>query len=101
MMMQTFKKGMSAMKTQELQNANHDHLSFQMMEVAHKPVYDFTNIHRHEYFEINLFEKGREGISVDQFCGLFGNRRVFVYCNAQSGSFVVTVQRREWIDHSI
>lgn len=55
------------MKIQELQNANHDHLSFQMIEIDHKPVYDFTSIHRHDYFEIILFENGETGSQLIDF----------------------------------
>ncbi|WP_282015241.1 AraC family transcriptional regulator [Marinifilum flexuosum] len=55
------------MKIQELQNANHDHLSFQMIEIEHKSVYDFTSIHRHDYFEIILFEKGGTGSQLIDF----------------------------------
>ncbi|WP_321279077.1 helix-turn-helix domain-containing protein [Marinifilum fragile] len=55
------------MEIQELQNANRDHLSFQMMEIDHKPVYDFTRIHRHDYFEIFLFENGGIGSQLIDF----------------------------------
>ncbi|WP_321296310.1 helix-turn-helix transcriptional regulator [Marinifilum fragile] len=52
---------------QELQNANRDHLSFQMIEIEHKPVYDFSSIHRHDYFEIILFENGGRGSQLIDF----------------------------------
>lgn len=55
------------MEIQELQNANRDHLSFQMIEIEHKPVYDFSSIHRHDYFEIILFENGGRGSQLIDF----------------------------------
>ena len=55
------------MKTLELQNANHDHLSIQIVDVKHNPMYDYKKKHRHDYFEFILFEKGGEGSQLIDF----------------------------------
>ncbi|NOU60736.1 AraC family transcriptional regulator [Marinifilum sp. JC070] len=58
---------LATMEIQELQNENRDHLSFQMIEIHHKPVYDYKSIHRHDYFEIILFEGGGKGSQLIDF----------------------------------
>ena len=55
------------MKTYPLLNQESERLEFQMIEIAHKPLYNFKGIHRHDYFEFILFEDGGKGVQTIDF----------------------------------
>jgi AraC-like DNA-binding protein len=55
------------MKTHPLLSLSSEKKDFQMLEIAHTPTYDFKGIHRHDYFELILFENGGKGVQTIDF----------------------------------
>ncbi len=46
---------------------DHSKLEIRVRKVSHKNSYDYTSIHRHEYFEFILFESGNSGEQIIDF----------------------------------